>query len=180
MLPKKTMNWKELLTQKTEHAYRGLTHLVGLCSDNELSWKPDEENNWMTTAQLLYHAAHSGGKPMMGFASGSWGSHEHVDSDKEKSKKMMPPAMAMPFVSSIAEALRLIEADKKLAIETIAGVSEEDLAAKPAPAPWDPKPVILGMRLLEMLEHLNQHKVQLFYYLKLQKKPVGTFDLYGV
>jgi hypothetical protein len=174
------MNWKELLTRQTEQAYKVVTHLVGLCNDGELNWKPDEENNWMTTAQLLYHTANSGGKPMNGFASGSWTSHEHVDGDMEKSKKMMPPATSMPGVSSIAEALQLLEADKSLALETIANVSEEDLATKPSPAPWDPKPVILGIRLLEMVEHLNQHKAQLFYYLKLQNKSVGTFDLYGV
>jgi hypothetical protein len=174
------MNWKELLTRQTEQAYKVVIHLAGLCCDSELNWKPENENNWMTTAQLLYHTANSGGKPMKGFASGSWTSHEHIDSDKEKSKKMMPPAAAMTGVSSIDEALRLIDADKKLALETIAMVSEEDLASKPAHAPWDPEPVILGIRLLEMLEHLNQHKAQLFYYLKLQNKPVGTFDLYGL
>lgn len=57
--------------------------------------------------------------------------------------------------------------------------SEEDLAIKPAPAPWDPQSVNLGHRLLQMIGHLNQHKAQLFYYLKLQDKPVNTGHLYG-
>jgi len=30
-----------------------------------------------------------------------------------------------------------------------------------------------------MIQHLNQHKGQLFYYLKLQGKPVSTPDLWG-
>ncbi len=30
-----------------------------------------------------------------------------------------------------------------------------------------------------MIEHLKQHKGQLFYYLKLQGKPVNTSDLWG-
>jgi uncharacterized damage-inducible protein DinB len=33
--------------------------------------------------------------------------------------------------------------------------------------------------MLFMVEHLNQHKGQLFYYLKLQGKPVKTPDLWG-
>jgi hypothetical protein len=31
-----------------------------------------------------------------------------------------------------------------------------------------------------MLGHLTQHKGQLFYYLKLQGKPVNTGDLWGM
>jgi len=30
-----------------------------------------------------------------------------------------------------------------------------------------------------MIQHLDRHKVQLFYYLKLQGKPVNTADLWG-
>ena len=50
----------------------------------------------------------------------------------------------------------------------------------PAPAPWNPQPVQLGQQLLGMVNHLNQHKGQLFYYLKLQGKPVNTMHYYGM
>jgi len=36
------------------------------------------------------------------------------------------------------------------------------------------------MRLHEMVNHLNQHKGQLFYYLKLQGKAVNTMHLWGI
>ena len=38
----------------------------------------------------------------------------------------------------------------------------------------------LGHRLLGMIGHLTQHKAQLFYYLKLQGKPVNTMHLWGM
>ena len=40
--------------------------------------------------------------------------------------------------------------------------------------------MLLGHRLLQMVDHLKQHKGQLFYYLKLQGKPVSTTDLWGM
>jgi len=58
-------------------------------------------------------------------------------------------------------------------------VSEEDLQTRPAPAPWDSSDMSLGYRLLQMTAHINQHKGQLFYYLKLLGKPVNTTHLWG-
>jgi hypothetical protein len=38
----------------------------------------------------------------------------------------------------------------------------------------------LGPRLAQMVDHLVLHKAQLFYYLKLQGKPVHTGHLWGM
>ncbi len=38
----------------------------------------------------------------------------------------------------------------------------------------------LGFQLHQMVRHLDEHKAQLFYYLKLQGKPVNTGDLWGM
>ena len=47
-------------------------------------------------------------------------------------------------------------------------------------APWAPGvSYALGRHLLQMVQHLETHKSQLFYYLKLQGVPVGTADLWG-
>ena len=59
------------------------------------------------------------------------------------------------------------------------GLNNEQLATQPAPAPWDPTPMVLGRRLLEMVYHLNTHKSQLFYYLKLMGRSVNTGNLWG-
>ena len=60
------------------------------------------------------------------------------------------------------------------------GRNPRRLASDTAPAPWDPRPVILGYRLPQTITHLNQHKAQLFYYLKLQGNPVNTSHLWGM
>jgi len=38
----------------------------------------------------------------------------------------------------------------------------------------------LGKHLLQMVQHLVQHKTQLYYYLKLMGRPVNTGHLYGM
>jgi len=103
-----------------------------------------------------------------------------VDPSKLPPEEMLPPAEQMPAVSSIAETQKLLREDKKKALEALTKCSEEDLAKKPAPAPWEPTPMILGRRLLQMVDHLKAHKGQLFYYLKLQGKPVNTADYWGM
>jgi len=40
--------------------------------------------------------------------------------------------------------------------------------------------MILGHRLLHMVDHLALHKAQLYYYLKLQGKSVNTDTLWGL
>jgi uncharacterized damage-inducible protein DinB len=92
---------------------------------------------------------------------------------------MMPPAEKLPAAGSVAEARRLIEADRALALEILATVGEEELETRPAPAPWDQSTMNLGRRLLQMVQHLTQHKGQLFYYLKLQGKAVNTMHLWA-
>ncbi|MFQ5845271.1 MAG: DinB family protein, partial [Planctomycetota bacterium] len=94
---------------------------------------------------------------------------------------MLPPAEKLPAVGSADEARGLLAEDRKLALGMIAEAGERDLANRKTTAPWDPGGgMVLGRRLLDMVGHLNQHKGQLFYYLKLQGKPVHTGHLYGM
>jgi len=134
----------------------------------------------MTTGQLLMHLSSSCGAPFKGFVTGDWGFPKGVDVTKLSPEEMLPPAEKMPTVTSVAETRELLRKDKKTTLEILAKCSEKDLGQKPATAPWDPTPLILGRRLLQMLDHLKQHKGQLFYYLKLQGKPVHTGDMWGM
>jgi hypothetical protein len=86
----------------------------------------------------------------------------------------------MPAVSSVSEARTLLAADKRTALEVIESTSEDDLATSMKSAPWSPRQKILGQWLLDMVGHLSSHKSQLFYYLKLQGKPVNTGHLWGM
>ncbi|MBM3423834.1 MAG: DinB family protein [Chlorobi bacterium] len=174
------MNWKQLLERQLDDAFRVAERLVRLLDEKDLAWKPSEGSNWMTTGQLLLHLGKSCGVPMKGFATGEWDMPGHSDvNEKKTEKKMPPPADQLKSIRSVDEALKLLSLDKSLALETLSKCSEEDLESKPAPAPWDPENVNLGLRLLQMIDHLNQHKAQLFYYLKMQGKPVNTYHLYG-
>lgn len=173
------MNWHALLETEVTDAYKVTLNLVDLVDDGALGWKPASGANWMTTGQVLHHLTNACGTCFKGFVTGDWGFPAGVDPSQIPHEEMMPPAEKLPTVQSKAEARALIEADLALALATLKTVSEEDLAGKPAPAPWDPSQMMLGRRLLQMVYHLTQHKGQLFYYLKLQGQPVNTMHLWS-
>ena len=171
------MSWTELLTREIEYNYAVADKLMDLVDDGKLGWKPSTGTNWMTTGQVLMHTATACGPVFKGFITGDWGMPEGVEMSPED---MLPPAEKMPTVKSVAEAKKLLAEDKKLAFDMLKNVSENDLAHLKAPAPWEPSEKLLGHRLLEMVGHLAQHKGQLYYYLKLQGKPVNTGHLWGM
>ncbi len=160
------MNWTELIKEEMESAYSGAEKLLLKVTDPMLGWKPATGSNWMTTGQLLLHLSSACGFTCKGFITGDWGAPHDPDAP-------------LPAVKSVAEALELLKKDKQLALDALSKTSEQELAGKPSTAPWDPVPMILGRRILQMIEHLKMHKGQLFYYLKLQGLPVNTGDLWG-
>jgi uncharacterized damage-inducible protein DinB len=174
------MSWSELLKREAEYNYGVTEKIFDLVQDGDLGWKPATGSNWMTTGQLLMHVATACGSAFKGFVTGDWGLPAGVDPSQMSPEDMLPPAEKMPAVKTVAEAKKILAEDKKTGLEMLKRLSEEDLAHKIAPAPWDPSPMILGHRLLQMVGHLNQHKGQLYYYLKLQGKPVNTGHLWGM
>ncbi len=134
----------------------------------------------MTIGQLLKHMTQCCGAPFRGFITGDWGLPEGMDVSKLTPEKHLPPAEKLPTVQSVAEARQLLQEDERVALEMLTACGEEGLAHNPAPAPWDPTEMLLGHRLLQIVDHLKQHKGQLFYYLKLQGKPVNTRNLWGM
>jgi uncharacterized damage-inducible protein DinB len=173
------MNWTELLTSSIEQEYAVTDKLMGQVEDDKLDWKPSSGSNWMTMDQLLRHISDGCGAGMRGFVTGDWGLPEGVDLSNLPPEEMLPPAEKMPKVSGVAEAKGLLAEDKKLALDMVARAGEDDLRGKMSSAPWDPREMPLGARMLQMVQHLTQHRAQLFYYLKLQGKPVNTSDLWG-
>ncbi len=174
------MSWTELLTREIEYNFAVADKLMDLVDDGKLSWKPATGTNWMTTGQVLMHIATGCGPTFKGFITGDWGMPEGVDPSQMSPEDMLPPAEKMPTVKSVAEAKKLLAEDKRMAVEILNKTSENDLAHRKASAPWDPSEMILGHRLLQMIGHLTQHKGQLYYYLKLQGKPVNTGHLWGM
>ena len=172
------MNWTELIKSELEAASKSTKGLIDLVDEDTLDWKPSTENNWMTAGQLLCHIANASGVCFRGFITGDWGFPSGADLSELTPEDMLPPAEKLPTVSSLAEAKESVAKDIDLAYDMLAQCSEEDLASKTVAAPWDPTEKNLGNHLLNMVTHLNQHKYQLFYYLKLQGKPVNTHNLW--
>jgi hypothetical protein len=174
------VNWTDLLKAQVESTYRATEGLLAMVEEQNLSWRPETGHNWMTMGQLLAHIPTACGACMKGFVTGDWGMPEGVDINEMSAEEMLPPASKMPSAKSVAEAKKALAADKKLALEMIAKPGEKNLASQMVAAPWNPQPRALGHQLLDMVGHLGQHKGQLFYYLKLQGKPVHTGNLYGM
>jgi hypothetical protein len=174
------MNWTELLRTEIEDMYKATNGLLDLVDEDQLDWKPSTGQNWMTMGQLLRHISDACGAPIRGFCTGDWGMPEGVDVGEMPAEEMLSPAEKLPTVSSVAEARRLLVEDRELALKTLAQAGEERLANDMVAAPWNPEEMLLGQRLLSMAYHLGSHKAQLFYYLKLQGKPVHTGHLWGM
>ncbi len=174
------MNWTELLRHEVEYTYKVTEDLLDLVDDNKLDWKPSSGSNWMTTGKLLKHITTSCGACFHGFVTGDWAMPGGADAGDLSPEDMMPSAEKLPTVGSVGEAKELLAKDKQVALAMLGETDEHSLATKAVSAPWDQSEVILGLRLLQMIGHLNQHKGQLFYYLKLQGKPVHTGHLWGM
>jgi hypothetical protein len=97
---------------------------------------------------------------------------EGADASKVTPEQHLPPAEWLPAVRSVAEEKQLLQEDKRAALQLLAACDEEKHAHETTTAPWDPRAGLVGHRLLQMVDHLKQHKGQLFYYLKLQGKPL--------
>jgi len=169
------MNWTELLESEVNATYHATLGLLDLVEDDTLDWKPATGDNWMTTGQLIEHLTIACGLCSVGFVTGEW--PMPPDASPED---MMPPAEKMTSSPSVAAAREKLQKDRELALSMIAKAGESDLADKKVPAPWNPTPQPLGQQILSMVGHLAQHKAQLFYYLKLQGKPVHTGTMWGM
>jgi uncharacterized damage-inducible protein DinB len=174
------VNWTQLLHSEMERNYAAANRLLNLVDADNLGWKPENGGNWMTIGQLLRHLTGSCGSGCKGFLTGNWGMPEGMKMEEMALEDILPPAEKMPAVESVAEARKLLAEDKALALRMIEQAGEEQLSIREIAPPWAPNaPEVLGRQMLFMVEHLNQHKGQLFYYLKLQGKPVKTPDLWG-
>ena len=133
----------------------------------------------MTMGQLLMHLTSACGASFRGFVTGDWGMPEGADVGEMSADEMLPPAEKLPAAASVSQAKELLAEDRELARRMLAEAGEKRLAEQNASAPWDPRPMLLGHRLLEMVGHLGSHKSHLFYYLKLQGVPVNTGHLWA-
>jgi hypothetical protein len=174
------MTWTDLLTREMEVTYATTLKLVGKVDPESLDWKPATGTNWMTVGQLLKHMSEGCGAGCKAFLTGDWGLPPGVKIEDLKPEEMLPPAEKLPTIGSADEARRLIEADRPVALQMLGQAGEEKLSGLRMAAPWEPgREHELGWHFQQMVRHLDRHKAQLFYYLKLQGAAVNTGDLWG-
>ena len=157
------MSWKAILIEQVKDAYRAAEGLLDLVEDEHLSWKPESGENWMTIGHLLNHMADACGLMFKGFITGTWDFEEGLEA-----------------VKTVAEGKDKLAADKALALELLGNLSDNDLTTRMVQAPWEKKAHPLGYLLSQMVSHLDVHKSQLFYYLKLMGKDVNTAHMWGM
>lgn len=174
------MNWTELLKTEAATAFTTAERLLDKVDAESLEWKPATGANWMTVGQLLMHLSEGCGGGCRAFLTGDWGLPEGARIEDLTAEEMLPPAERLPAIESVEAARLRIAADRELTFLMIDQAGEETLGTKQMAAPWTPGVVRpLGWHFLQMIQHLDRHKAQLFYYLKLQGKPVRTPDLWG-
>lgn len=174
------MNWTEFLKREIDATYTTTAKLMDKVDAGSLGWKPGSGSNWMTVGQLLKHLTNACGAGMKGLVTGDWGLPEGKRMEDLPAEEMFPPAEKLPAVASVEEARSLLLEDKAIALKMIEEAGEEDLSEKQVTAPWSPSErFALGWQIFQMVLHLDRHKSQLFYYLKLQGKPVNTLDLWS-
>ena len=175
------MKWTDMLNERMEYSYAVADKLMAMVQDSELDWKPATGKNWMTVGQLLHHIPGACGLCCKGFATGDWGLPEGASMDDMDESEMLPPAEALPTAESVAAAREALAADKLVALQMVAEAGEERLENEMSSAPWDEgMEKCLGAHMLGMCEHLDSHKHQLFYYLKLMGRDVNTMHLWGM
>lgn len=174
------MNWTDLLKTEAATAFATTEKLLEKVQPDSLDWKPPTGANWMTVGQLLLHLSEGCGAGCRAFLTGDWGLPDGMKIEDLKPEEMLPPAEKLPTVGSVEAAKERLAKDRALTFEMIEQAGEETLGSKQMAAPWAPGVVRpLGWHFLQMIQHLDRHKAQLFYYLKLQDKPVNTPDLWG-
>ncbi len=176
------MSMATLLRKQTEDVYKATHGLMGLVDDAALDWKPATGSNWMTTGQLLKHLEMACGLCAVCFEDGDWSRMAafEMDESQRDPETGLYPAEALPSTSSAAASQAALLSDKALILGAIDKAGEDRLSNEMGNAPWNPEPRSLGYNLLECLLHIGIHKAQLFYYLKLQGKPVHTGNMWGM
>lgn len=156
------------------------TKLFDKVDEENLGWKPSTGNNWMTVGQLLRHISDACGAGCRSFVHDDWTLPDGRKFQDLTPQEMIPRAEMFPAIHSVAEARQLLLEDASLARTMVDVAGEDNLCNHMVAAPWSPSVRhALGWQLHQMILHLDKHKSQLFYYLKLQGEHVSTPDLWG-
>ena len=163
------MTRKEYL-KYVEGTYKAARGLIQLTPDNKLDFKP--KDGLMTVAQVLKHLASSLGASLSMAVNNSW--------PEIPEEEMLPPAEKMPKSNSAAEALEEIDRDWELLKQEFEKITDGEFNQNEINVPWMPFPMTLVEFMMQAMEHLSNHRMQLFTWLKLSGEELNTGHLYGM
>jgi len=141
--------------------------LIGMVPADKLGWKPGP--TFMNIGQVICHLSDGVGVGLETLVSGKWPSMEEMEAGMKLEN--MPSC-------GVQEALSKLEKDKTILRATFDGLSEDDFTNRVVSVPWGWKAKTEIMSVA-FLGHFNNHKMQLFIYLKLLGLPANTEILYG-
>lgn len=144
--------------------------LIKITPEEKLAFKPLDDA--MTIAQVTKHLTGCLGESLSMAINNAWPSMPEED--------MLPAAEKLPKSNSIEEAVKEIEKDWVLLEEELGKISDEDFNNKKINVPWMPFPMTIKEYMMQALEHLSNHRMQLFIWLKLSGEKVNTGHLYGL
>ena len=148
--------------------YRPAETLIGMVPADKLNWKPGP--TFMSVGQVICHLSDGFGGGFEMLLSGKWPSMDEMAEGMKLEN--------LPSCTS-QEALDRLEKDKKILRQVLDGVSEEDFTNRVVSVPWGMTGKVERIAI-SFLNHLSNHKMQLFTYLKLLGLPVNTETLYGM
>ena len=155
--------FSEMVLQSVQPAEK----LIAMVPADKLDWKPGP--TFMSLGQVLCHLSDGLGGGLESVVSGKWPSTEEMEAGMKLEN--MPSC-------GVQEALSKLEKDKAILRATLDGISEDDFTNRVVSVPWGWKAKFEIMSF-GFLGHFNNHKMQLFTYLKLLGLPVNTESLYG-
>ena len=153
----------EIVLQSVQPAEK----LIGMVPADKLDWKPGP--TFMSTGQVICHMSEGVGGGLESLVKGNWPPMEEMEAGMKLEN--MPSC-------GVQEALSRLAKDKMTLRATLEAISEEDFTNRVVSVPWGWKTKFEIMSVA-FLGHFNNHKMQLFMYLKLLGLPVNTETLYG-
>jgi len=155
-----------LILSKLEGQIEQTAHLLTLIPDDKLEWQPLP--NVMRVCDLLGHLLEC----LAGFCATLYAIDPKRLAHFDKLRNL-----TVNHACAIEEASERIGDYASNIREGFSVISDDDLARR-IPTVFAPEGEAVITILLDNLEHLINHKHQLFFYLKLLGVSVGTVDLY--
>ena len=164
-----TMTRKEYLNF-IEGIYKAARGLIQITPEDKLDFKPKE--GLMTIAQVLMHLTTCMGASLSPALNDSWPEMPEED--------MLPPAEKMPKSNSPAEALKAIDQDWELMKQELEKITDGEFNQNKVNVPWMPFPMTITDYMMQAMQHLSNHRMQLYTWLKLSGEDLNTSHLYGM